>query len=123
MPVIFPSDETIETRYHRVSLRYKQECIDTSNSELEPIINASFYIEELEEARENETNHSGSDLNIVDPLEELNQLQSKPSNAIDSRSISMMQEWQQAPTSTQPLINGSVTRRIHPTISLWSLCK
>ena len=102
------SDETTKLDIIVFQLQREQERIDTSNSELETqFINASFYIEELEEGLERTKRiiQLARDSNIVDPPEELNQLEAKADQTLSILDQYRMtwQEWQQAPTSTQPL--------------------
>ena len=102
------SDETTKLDIIVFQLQREQERIDTSNTTLETqFINASFYIEELEEGLERTKRiiQLARDSNIVDPPEELNQLEAKADQTLSILDQYRMtwQEWQQAPASTQPL--------------------
>ena len=102
------SDETTKLDIIVFQLQREQERIDTSSTALNTqFINASFYIEELEEGLERTKRiiQLARDSNIVDPPDELNQLEAKADQTLSilEQYRSTWKEWQSRPSSTQPL--------------------
>ena len=102
------SDETTKLDIIVFQLQREQERIDTSNTALNTqFINASFYIEELEDGLERTQRiiQLARDSKIVDPPEDLNRLEAKAGQTLSmlEQYSETWREWQSNPTSTQQL--------------------
>lgn len=102
------SDETTKLDIIVFQLQREQERIDTSNTALNTqFINASFYIEELEDGLERTQRiiQLARDSKIVDPPEDLNRLEAKAGQTLSmlDQYSATWREWQSNPASTQQL--------------------